>query len=70
MKFAIALVLVALVLAITISGCVQQPSGPPAGGLTQEQAESQAFQALEQEMQENLEDMTLQEIENELFQQG
>jgi len=69
MKFAIALVLIALILTITISGCVQQPSGPPTGGLTQEQAEQKALQTLDQEMNA-LEEMTLEDLENELLQQG
>ena len=71
MKLASALVLVVLVAALSISGCVQEPAGPPATGeLTQAQAEDQALQTLEQEMDEAIGGMTLEELENELLQQG
>lgn len=70
MKLASALVLVVLVAAIVISGCVQEPAGPPTGGLTEKQAEDQALQTLEQEMDEAIEGMTMEDLENELLQQG
>jgi PBP1b-binding outer membrane lipoprotein LpoB len=70
MKLAGIIVLALLVLTVWISGCVQEPAAPPTGGLTQEQAEQQAFQTLEQEMDEAIEGMTLEELENELLQQG
>ncbi len=70
MKLAGVLVLAVLVGMVLISGCVQEPTGPPTGKLTQEQAEAQAFQTLEQEMEEAIEKMTLEELENELLQQG
>ncbi|MCK4335268.1 MAG: hypothetical protein KAW40_00925 [Candidatus Aenigmarchaeota archaeon] len=66
MKLTSALVLVVLVATIVISGCVQEPTG----GLTEEQAEDQALQTLEQEMDEAIGGMTLEELENELLQQG
>jgi PBP1b-binding outer membrane lipoprotein LpoB len=77
MKLAGLILLALLVIAVFISGCVREPAGPttdpttgPAtGGLTQEQAEQKAFQTLDQEM-DALEDMTLEELENELLQQG
>jgi|GEM_PF-3322112 len=76
MKLAIALLLVALVFTVYISGCVQEPTspdtgptGPTTGALTEAQAEQQALQTLDQEM-EALEEMSLEELENELLQQG
>ncbi|NIO22888.1 MAG: hypothetical protein GTN38_02575 [Candidatus Aenigmarchaeota archaeon] len=75
MKFA-AILLALLVAAVFVSGCVQEPPGPTGpttgptdGGLTQEQAEQQALQTLDQEM-DALEEMSLEELENELLQQG
>lgn len=71
MKIAGAIVLAVLLAAVLVSGCVQRTEGPPTTGeLTQGQAEEQAYQALEQEMEESLEDMTLEELEDELLQQG
>lgn len=70
MKSAVALVLVVLVVAVAISGCVREPATPPTAGLTQEQAEDLAFQELEHEMDQAIGDMTLEDLENELLQEG
>jgi PBP1b-binding outer membrane lipoprotein LpoB len=71
MKLAGIIVLALLVLTIWISGCVREPAAPPTtGALTQEQAEQQAFQTLEQEMDDSIGGMTLEDLENELLQQG
>jgi PBP1b-binding outer membrane lipoprotein LpoB len=71
MKIVLALVLAVLVTTVLISGCTQQPSGQSgAGKLTQKQAEGQAFQAVQQEVDQALGNITLQEVQNELLQQG
>ncbi len=70
MKFIAALVLVVLVVAVAISGCVREPAAPPTGSLTQKQADNLALYELEQEMGEAIGDMTLEELENELLQEG
>jgi PBP1b-binding outer membrane lipoprotein LpoB len=78
MKYAFALVMAILVSAVLISGCTNQPgssanpaTGPSAGAqLTQSEKESQAATAVEQEMNQAIENMTMQEIENELLVQG
>ena len=71
MKLAGALLLVVLLVAILISGCVQD-TGTTTGGeqLTQAEMEDQAYQALEQEMGDAIDQMTLEELENELLSQG
>ena len=70
MKLAGALVLVVLVATIVISGCVQEPTGPPTGGLTEKQIEDQAFSTVEKEMEDAIDSMTLEDLENELLQEG
>lgn len=65
MKLAVVMVLVALVAVAFVSGCVTEPIGP-SGGLTADQMEEQAYQEVENELG-NLEDMSLEEIENELL---
>jgi PBP1b-binding outer membrane lipoprotein LpoB len=74
MKLAGILILAVLLTAVFISGCVQQDTTPatPGGGkqLTQSEMEDQALQTLEQEMGEAIENMTMEELENELLQQG
>jgi PBP1b-binding outer membrane lipoprotein LpoB len=69
MKHAYALILVVLIAAVVISGCVQSPSGGT-GAITQEQKESQAFSAVDQEIQSSVDNATLQDIESQLLQQG
>ncbi|UCC91718.1 MAG: hypothetical protein JSV39_00380 [Candidatus Aenigmatarchaeota archaeon] len=69
MKLAVALLLVVMVVAI-ISGCVQEPTGPPTGGLTEKQIEDQAFSAVEKEMEDAIDSMTMEDFENELLQEG
>lgn len=65
---------VMLMATLMISGCVQQapPSGgpPTTGKLTQEQAEQQAMNELENELDEAVGNVTLENLENELLQQG
>ena len=58
--------------AVAVSGCVQQQDTAPTGGeeLTQAEMEDQAYRAVEQEMEQAIDDMTLEEIENELLAQG
>jgi hypothetical protein len=72
MKLTGTLVLGLLLVAVLIAGCVQQPTGPSGDGaqLTQAEMEQQAYNTLEQEMEQAIDEMTLQEIENELLQQG
>jgi len=70
MRFAGILVLVVLIVAVFISGCIQQAGPSGTGELTEQQMEEQAYNALEQEMEQALENMTLEELENELLQQG
>jgi len=69
MKMAFALVLVVLVAAVAISGCVQQAAtgGEPATGKL---AEDQATQAVEQEMDLAIGNITLEDVQNELLNQG
>lgn len=70
MKMAAAFLLAVLIVAaVFISGCVQQ-TGPPEGELTSEEAENQAYLTVEQEMEDAIESMTLEELENELLNQG
>ena len=66
-----------LLAAVLISGCVQDTgtdgtdTGPTGGEqLTQAEIEDQAYQALEQEMDQAIDQMTLEELENELLSQG
>ena len=63
MRLMIVLVLVALMAVVFISGCTQTG---PSGGLTEKQMEEQAYQAVEDEM-ENVPDTGLEELENELL---
>ena len=72
MKLAGTLVLSILLAAVLIAGCVQQPEGPGVDGqLTQAEMENQAYDTIEQEMENAIESMTLEELENELLlQQG
>ncbi len=62
---AVVLVLAALMAVTAISGCTQTDTGP-SGELTAEQMEDEAYKAVEQEM-DLLEDMSLEDLENELF---
>jgi len=65
MKLAVVLVLVALMAVAFISGCVQETG--ITGELTGEQMEEEAFQTIEEEMEEALENMTMEELERELL---
>ncbi len=79
MKTAFALIAI-LIGVVLISGCTQTPSGggpdgPQAGGLVggeipARQAQEQAFQTVDQEMEQAVGSMTLEDVENELLQQG
>jgi hypothetical protein len=68
MRTAVALVLLALVVVTLISGCTQ-PEGPT-GELTEKQMEEQAYQQIDQEIEDALSGMALEELENELLGQG
>lgn len=72
MKYAFTLAMVLLVSAVLISGCTTHPgdSGTSTGQLTQAQKESQALAAVDQEMEQSIGNMTLEDMENELLQQG
>lgn len=80
MKIALALIFVGLIAAVLISGCVQQGGTGPAGGgttgtgggqqLKAAQMEDQAAQAVQQEMDNAIGNITLEEIQNQLLQQG
>lgn len=73
MKLAGVLVLGILLVAVLIAGCVQQPEDLDGDGgqLTQAEMEDQAYDTIEQEMENAIESMTLEELENELLlQQG
>nr|NIO21208.1 hypothetical protein [Candidatus Aenigmarchaeota archaeon] len=64
MKWAVVLVLVALMAVAFISGCVQEG---PTGELTEEQMDDIASHAVEDEMGDVLEDVNLEELESELL---
>ena len=70
MKILLALVFVALVATVLISGCTQTPA--TGGGTTKAtgSAEDQAFNTVDQELDQALEGMTVQDMENELLNQG
>ncbi|UCD07573.1 MAG: hypothetical protein JSW41_01200 [Candidatus Aenigmatarchaeota archaeon] len=59
MKWAVVLVLVALMAVAFISGCVQEG---PTGELTEKQMDDIASQAVEEEMGDVLEDVNLEEL--------
>lgn len=64
MKWAVVLVLVALMAVAFISGCVQEG---PTGELTEEQMDDIASQAVEEEMEDILEGVNLEELESEIL---
>jgi len=71
MKTALALAFAVLIVAVAISGCVQQgTTGGEGATAAKGTPEQQAFQAVDQEVDQALENMTAQEIENELLNQG
>jgi len=69
MKMTLTLIFVVLIAAVFISGCVQQATtgGEPATGKL---AEDQATQAVEQEMDLAIGNITLEDVQNELLNQG
>jgi PBP1b-binding outer membrane lipoprotein LpoB len=76
MKYAFAIVLALLVSAVLISGCTTVPTGgqetgePSGAQMTQSEKESQALAAVEQEMDELIDNMSMEDLENELLNQG
>jgi outer membrane murein-binding lipoprotein Lpp len=72
MKKIFVLLAVILVSTLIVSGCVQQPpqgGGLPTGQVTQKQAEQQAMNELENEIEQATANVTLEDIENALLQQ-
>jgi protein-tyrosine-phosphatase len=65
------LLALAVITAVIASGCVQQ-AGPSSGGqeLTQSQMDDQAAQAVQAEMDNSIDQMTADQIEAELLNQG
>jgi outer membrane lipoprotein-sorting protein len=70
MKTILALVFVVLITAVFISGCVQQAATGGGQQFTAAEKEQQAYNTVEQEMEQTLGNMTLDNIENELLTQG
>lgn len=70
MKILLALVFVALVTTVMVSGCTQTPATGGGTAKTTASAEDQAFNTVDQELDQALEGMTTQDMENELLQQG
>jgi|YelNatPaOPRAMG01_1025707.scaffolds.fasta_scaffold521628_1 outer membrane lipoprotein-sorting protein len=71
MKFAVLIILVIITATIFISGCVQQQV--PVGGtekMTGEEIEQEAGNVIEQEMDSALGNISLEDLENELLEQG
>lgn len=64
MKIAVVLVLVALIAVVSISGCTQTT---PTGELTADQIDENAYGAVEQEMEDMLNNMNSKDLENELL---
>jgi outer membrane lipoprotein-sorting protein len=70
MNKAVTILAIAAVLAVVlISGCTQQPSGPVTGGAVNKAAESAAQSAIEQEMNQAIENISTSDIENALLNQ-
>ncbi|MFH1237427.1 MAG: hypothetical protein V1648_03425 [Candidatus Aenigmatarchaeota archaeon] len=70
MKILLALVLVALVATVMVSGCTQTPATGGGTAKTTASADGQAFNTVDQELDQALEGMTVEDMENELLQQG
>jgi hypothetical protein len=70
MKILLALVFVALVATVLISGCTQTPATGGGTAKATGSAEDQAFNTVDQELDQALEGMTVQDMENELLNQG
>jgi len=61
------LLIIGLVISVLLtSGCVKAPEGTAGGGLTGAQIEDQAADAIEKEMQEAVENISIEDIENSL----
>ncbi len=70
MKTVLALAFAVLIVAVAISGCIQQGATGGGAATAAGTPEQQAFQTVDQEVDQSLDDMTAQEIENELLIQG
>jgi len=71
MKTALALIFAVLVATVVISGCVQQAATGGGGQqLTAAEKEQQASQAVDQEIENAIGNVTLENLENELLTQG
>jgi PBP1b-binding outer membrane lipoprotein LpoB len=70
MKTTLTLIFAALIAAVFISGCTQQTGTTGNGQQTTANQEQQAFQAIDQETNQALQNMSLQDVENELLVQG
>jgi len=72
MKTALTLIFAVLIAAVVISGCVQQAATGGGGGqqLTAAEKEQQASQAVDQEIENAIGNITLENVENELLTQG
>jgi len=70
MNKAVTILAIAAVLAVVlISGCTQQPAGGGTGGVINKAAESAAQSAIEQEMNQAIDNINTSDIENALLTQ-
>lgn len=70
MKNTLALVFVVLIAAVFVSGCTQQAATNEANAAAAGTSEDQAFNAVDQELDQAIAGMTVEDMENELLQQG
>lgn len=70
MKMTLTLIFVVLMAAVFISGCVQQTATPGTGTAAKGTADEQAFQTVSDEVDQAVGNMTLDDVQNELLNQG
>ncbi|MEM5871789.1 MAG: hypothetical protein QW051_02870 [Candidatus Aenigmatarchaeota archaeon] len=71
MKLIISILLVLMVAVVLISGCIQQqPETKTSQKLTPSEVEQQATNTLDSEIEQAIGHITLEDLENELFEQG
>jgi hypothetical protein len=56
-----------LLAAVLVSGCTTEPAGGDASGMSGDEIEASAYDQIEQELEEAIEDIDLEDLEGELL---